>query len=151
MLPMNSSKESRLERQAFYDTYRKTHPEPYFAWGNLPPTERLEFELLSTANYRRIYELFQGDPNPFVLKDYKDLNDLEEYVSYQLSYSYYSPRRGGCNWLYKLKETPMYVGILNLYELSQETLADNHKKGMIGYSTSQQYLGMAIQKKRSQR
>lgn len=94
---MNSSKESRLERQAFYDTYRKTHPEPYFAWGNLPPTERLEFELLSAANYRRIYELFQGDPNPFVLKDYKDLNDIEEYVSYQLSYSYYSPKRSGLN------------------------------------------------------
>jgi len=130
-----SSNRMRDPEKDFFRRHKKRNSKPYFAWNNLPPTERLDFELLSTSNYGRVLELFQEDTSSFVQEDYKTLAALEEYVDYQLNYAYYSPKRGGCDWLFKLKNNHQYIGILNLYELSKETFADNHKKCMIGYCT----------------
>ncbi|MEM6396341.1 MAG: GNAT family N-acetyltransferase [Bacteroidota bacterium] len=52
-----------------------------------------------------------------------------------LNYNRFSPKRGAADWFVLLRSTNEYVGLINLYELSLETFADNHKKCMIGFQT----------------
>lgn len=120
----------------FFKFFCEQNPEPYFPVENLSPTDRLSFELLDEQNYERVYDIFKEDPSPFVLSDYKDRDELAKYAKYMLQYNRYSPKHGACDWLVKLKATETHIGLLNVYELSRETFADNHKKCMIGFSTA---------------
>ncbi|MEM1328799.1 MAG: GNAT family N-acetyltransferase [Bacteroidota bacterium] len=130
---MDNSEESR---RAYFEELRKRNRTPHFPFVNLPPTERLVFEMLTEDNMMVIYELFKDDENPFVEKYYKDEKLLKECMDIQLYQQRFSAKRGACDWLMKLKETQTYVGLLNLYNLSLEDFNDNHKKCMIGFSTS---------------
>ncbi len=109
--------------------------EPYYDFINLEPTERLEFEMLDYHNYKAIYEMFKGDETPFAVPEYKNLDALKKYVDNHLNYNRFSPKRGACDWLYKIKKTGEYIGLLNLYELNSETIADMHQHCVIGFAT----------------
>lgn len=95
--------------------------------------------MLSESNYLEIYEMFKNDESEFVQKGYKDKTSLEEYLDYQLNYNRYSPKKCSCDWFYKLKDGGEYIGLLNMYELSRETFANNHKKCMIGFTTKKEF------------
>jgi RimJ/RimL family protein N-acetyltransferase len=123
----------------FLAQFRKTPAEPSYEYIDLPDTERLTFELVTEDNYTTIHQLFANDSNPFVINDYKDSNELEKYIDCQLNYNRYSRKYGACDWLIQLKETKQYIGILNLYSLSQETFNDIHKRCMIGFSMSEAF------------
>ena len=126
-------------KQAFIERFYLRNFTPHFNFTNLPPTKRLEFEVLDEVNYLQIYELFGGDSNPYVIDDYKDLDKLEEYIDHQLYLNKNSTKKGACDWFVKLKETKETIGILNIHELSRETFNDNHKKCFIGYSISEKF------------
>ncbi len=127
---------SNKKSNDFYQNYLERKQTPFYDFVNLEPTARLEFELLDDINYKEVFELFKEDDNPFVLEDYKNLEELDKYKNYILKDSRFSSKRGGCDWLVKLKQTNIYIGIINLYDMSRETFNDNHKKCMIGFNTN---------------
>ena len=131
--------DSKKKREDFFKFYREQHPTPYFEFENIKETERLEYEILSESNYHEIYEMFKNDKSKFVQAEYKNIDLLKEYLNYQLNYNRFSPKRGACDWLFKLKDGGDYVGLLNVYELSRETFANNHKKCMIGFTTRTEF------------
>ena len=98
--------ESKAERnREFFKMFKAQHPTPYFLFKNLESTDRLDFELLDDRNYINIYRMFKDDPNPFISEQYKDEEGLKEYMEYMLNYNKYSPKKGACDWLVKLKST----------------------------------------------
>ena len=131
--------ERKQRREAFFEMFRKQHPKPYFNFTNIKPSKYLEYEVLNQSNYIEIYKMFKGDTNPYIMKEYQNLERLEEYTDYQVNYNRYSPKRGGCDWLFKLKESKEYIGLLNLYDMSLENFADNDKRCTIGFSTKKAY------------
>lgn len=105
----------------------------------LKDSERLSYEQVDWHNYRKLLSMFENDKSIFVMNDYKTIDQLEEYIDYQLNFAQYSYKRGAADWFYKDKKTGEYVGIFNLYDLSKETLNENHKRCTIGFATSEKY------------
>jgi hypothetical protein len=50
---------------------------PRFDYQNLPDTEQLTYELLTWNNFKNFLTLFENDPHPFVMKEFKTLEQLE--------------------------------------------------------------------------
>ncbi len=108
--------------------------EPAFPFCDLPPSERLTYQLLTTDNYHRLHQLFRNDLNGFVDERFKVMSELEHYVNYQMEFARYSTRRGGCDWLF-IRDNH-YAGVLHLYDLSREQTADRHRRCTIGFATA---------------
>ncbi len=129
----------KKRKEEFLQRHYISDPKPSFNFTNLPPTERLEYEMMDEQNYLEIYELFQNDSNTFVEDYYNDLEKLERYTDYQLYFNRFSHKRGACDWLIRLKTTKETIGVLNIYELSKEIFNNNHRKCFIGYSIGEKY------------
>ncbi|WP_291721916.1 GNAT family N-acetyltransferase [Bernardetia sp.] len=105
----------------------------------LEDSERLNYEQVDWHNYRKLLSMFEEDKSIFVMNDYKSIDQLEEYIDYQLNFAQFSFKRGAADWFYKNKITNEYIGIFNLYDLSTETINDNHKRCTIGFATNKKY------------
>ncbi len=105
----------------------------------LEDSERLEYEQIDWHNYRKILCMFEKDKSNFVMHDYKSIDQLEEYIDYQLGFAKYSFKRGAADFFYKDKKTGEYIGVFNLFDLSKETLNDNHKRCTIGFATTEKH------------
>lgn len=105
----------------------------------LEDSERLEYEQIDWHNYRKLLSMFEKDRSIFVMNDYKTIDQLEEYIDYQLNFAQYSFKRGAADWFYKNKKTGEYIGVFNLYDLSKETLNNNHKRCTIGFATTEKH------------
>lgn len=127
------AKRQQRQKELWYHLMTQER-KPYFEFNNLPPTERLSFELMNGENYLDVFELFKNDENPFVMKDYKDLDKWEKYVDLQLYLNRFSSKHGTCDWLIKRTSTQQTIGILNIHELSRDTFQNYHQQCMIGYS-----------------
>lgn len=107
---------------------------PRFDYQNLPDTERLSYELLTWDNFKNFLTLFENDPHPFVMKDFKTLDQLELYAVSQLEYNRYSFKRGACDWFLRLKTTGELVGVLHIYDLNWELMDGKHPFCCVGYA-----------------
>lgn len=85
----------------------------------LAPSKCLCYELLTKNNYDHLGSLFEDDDNPFVDKRFKNEHDLLKYTLYLLHHGPYH-KNGGIDWLIRLKGTLTYIGVLHLYDISQE-------------------------------
>ena len=86
----------------------------------MKPTKRLIFEPLNEENYLKIYQMFQKDNSTFVDERFKKKTKLKEYLKYQMEYARYSRKRGGFDWLFRLKTNNHYAGILHFYDINRE-------------------------------
>jgi RimJ/RimL family protein N-acetyltransferase len=125
--------------QSFFKHFREQHPQPYYHFTNLPDSERLTYEMLSTSNYKEVPKMFKEEDNPFVIDEYKSEEKFVEYTSYLLNYNRFSPKYGACDWLFKLKETGEYIGIVNVYDLNRERFNDHHLKCTIGFNVKAEF------------
>jgi RimJ/RimL family protein N-acetyltransferase len=112
---------------------------PRFDYQNLPNSESLSYELLTWDNFKLMLDLFQHDKNPFVAEDFKNLEQLEDYVVGQLEYSRYSFKQGACDWFLRLKDTDELVGTLHIYDLNWELLNGRHPACVIGYGIAEKF------------
>jgi RimJ/RimL family protein N-acetyltransferase len=112
---------------------------PRFDYQNLPDTERLSYELLTWDNFKNFLPLFENDPHPFVMDDFKTLDKLEMYAVSQLEYNWYSFKRGACDWFLRLKTTGELVGVLHLYDLNWEFMNGKHPHCCVGYAIAEPY------------
>ena len=112
---------------------------PRFDYQNLPDTERLSYELLTWDNFKNFLTLFENDPHPFVMKEFKTLEQLELYAVSQLEYNWYSFKRGACDWFLRLKSTGELVGVLHLYDLNWELMDGQHPYCCVGYALAEPY------------
>ena len=91
--------------QYFLKHFREQHPKPYNNFTNLPDSENLSYEMLSLENQEAVPKMFEAENNLFVIAEYKDKDAFASYTNYHLNYNRFSPKHGGCDWLFKLKET----------------------------------------------
>jgi RimJ/RimL family protein N-acetyltransferase len=112
---------------------------PRFDYQNLPDTQQLRYELLTWDNYTQMLDLFQNDPNPFVMDDFKTIEELEMYAVSQLEYNWYSFKRGACDWFLWAKDTNELVGVLHLYDLNWELYEGKHPSCTVGYAIGEKY------------
>ncbi|HXL57313.1 MAG TPA: hypothetical protein VN958_13710, partial [Chitinophagaceae bacterium] len=104
---------------------------------NIPKIDDFSFEQLTVNNGRRLFELFQFDDNKFVDERFRNEALCDEYARTIETHSPYSPKHGGTDWFWKIKND--YAGILHLYDLSLETFANNNERCWIGFATNINY------------
>jgi RimJ/RimL family protein N-acetyltransferase len=80
-------------------------------------------------NFEQLYKLFKEDQNPFVLKNFKNLQEARLYAEDRVQ-AEKRPKQAGCDWLVKIKPD-IYAGILHLYDLSIETNAHSCCIGIV--------------------
>ncbi|MBC8111946.1 MAG: GNAT family N-acetyltransferase [Verrucomicrobia bacterium] len=105
---------------------------------NLPATQNLDFEALTFENTHQIYRMFRWDWNLFVSAKFKSRTGANLYAAFQLEKARFSKQHGACDWFFKTK-TGEFAGMLHLYDLSQETFADRHKRCTIGFATTRKF------------
>lgn len=126
---------SKDRQDSFLKQFRESHPKPYYSFLDLPDSEKLSYEMLSLENHYAVPKMFSEENNPFVIDEYKDEDKFSQYTQYHLNYNRFSPKNGGCDWLFKLKDSEEYIGILNVYDLNRENIADRHLRCTIGFNT----------------
>lgn len=130
---MNSlSPKRQARREELMHVFR--HRSPAITMPLLPPSERLHYELLSEVNEAEMLAMFADDPSPYVQRDFKHADSLSHYVDHLLTYSRYSAKRAGCDWLLRHRANGHYLGVLHLYDLSQETFFNYHRKCTLGFA-----------------
>jgi RimJ/RimL family protein N-acetyltransferase len=128
-----------------YEQQRQQHPKltpvrkPRFDYQNLPDSEKLSYELFTWDNFKQLLDIFENDPNPYVNKEFKSLEELEHYAVSQLEYNHFSFKRGACDWFLRHRESNELVGILHIYALNWELYSGRHPACMIGYAISEKY------------
>jgi RimJ/RimL family protein N-acetyltransferase len=83
-------------------------------------SERLSFEIITDNNYSTLVSLFETDENPFIDERFKSFDQAKEYAE-DLKDMLYDTKHGGCDFLIRLKNTPIYIGVLHLFDFSLET------------------------------
>ena len=111
---------------------------PLAYYRNLPPSDRLTYELLHWYNYRVLLDLFGQDGSPFVMPSLKLAKQLDEYTAIQLSLGRYSGKRGMCDWLLRLADGT-YIGVLHLYNISLEIDKGKRYPCICGYAIAEPY------------
>jgi RimJ/RimL family protein N-acetyltransferase len=91
----------------------------YFHFPKLQPSAQLHYERLTMNNFEQLYELFKNDKNPFVLENFKDLEEAKLYTEDRIE-AKTLPKWAGCDWLIKTQPA-IYAGILHLYDLNIAT------------------------------
>jgi len=117
--------------------YRQQNPKPFFLFKNIPQSKHLVFEKLGKKNHKEILKMFHSDKNPHVINYYKDGISLMKYIHSSLYCYQISSRNAGFDWLFKLKETGEYLGVLNVYGLSVNNLDHQDRYCNIGYTTKE--------------
>jgi RimJ/RimL family protein N-acetyltransferase len=145
----NLTNEDALERLIFWrenhEREKKRYPEmiparkPRFDYQDLPHSERLTYELFSWDNYKQMLDLFENDPNPFINKEFKSLERLEDYAVAQLEYSRFSFKRGACDWFIHHKDSNELASVLHIYDLNWELYSGKHPACLIGYAVTEKY------------
>lgn len=107
--------------------------------GNNPkdiikPTNRLSYELVHNANLLKIPMIFKDDDNPFVIQAYKDVRKIKTYYKKLASTKNTDPNLIASDWLIKLKEKGTYIGIISIYDLSDDIFQDQHIKCSLGFA-----------------
>lgn len=128
-----------LETILLYRRTRWPHAKPRFRYQNLPDSARLSYELLSWENFGLYQHLFEADPSPFVEKQLKAREEIEEYVVMLLEASRYSFKRGACDWFLKRRDDGAYVGVLHLYDLNHEFWKGKHFAPSFGYAIAEPF------------
>ncbi|WP_460968320.1 GNAT family N-acetyltransferase [Spirosoma migulaei] len=121
-----------------YEEMRRSDAITRACYRDLPPSNRLQYELLDWHNYRVLLDLFSQDTNPFVMSSLKEPEKLDEYVAYQLAIGRYSGKRGMCDWFLRLADGT-YVGILHLYDVSFELWEGKRFPCMCGYAIAEPF------------
>lgn len=103
------------------------------------PSVRLEYELVEESNVIKLLKIFKEDDNPYVTEDYKDLKKLKKYYKYMQQLRTSQSNLAGHDWLIKLKDTQIYIGVISIYELSRETINDHDHKFTIGFAIGNAY------------
>jgi RimJ/RimL family protein N-acetyltransferase len=85
----------------------------------MPDSEQLSYEIITDDNYSILVSLFESDENPFIDERFKSLDEVKQYVE-DLKDMLYDPNHGGCDFLIRLKNTPIYIGVLHLFDFSLE-------------------------------
>jgi RimJ/RimL family protein N-acetyltransferase len=116
---------------------RRPQAAPFFSFPVLPPSRRLVYEPLDYHNYEVIHTLFQEDDNRFVNQEFKDKKRIGIYVVDLKEFAKYSPKKGAYDWLLYDQNTP--IGILHLYDFTQEKLDGKYKRCTIGFAIGKPY------------
>jgi RimJ/RimL family protein N-acetyltransferase len=145
----NLTNQDALERLIFWrenhKREKKRYPQmiparkPRFDYQDLPPSERLTYELFSWDNYKQMLDLFENDPNPFINEEFKTLERLEDYAVAQLEYNHFSFKRGACDWFIHHKISNELVGVLHIYDLNWELYDGKHPSCSVGYAIAEKY------------
>jgi RimJ/RimL family protein N-acetyltransferase len=93
---------------------------PLHHFPPMPDSERLSYEIITNNNYSILVSLFEADENPFIDQRFKSLDQAKEYAE-DLTDMLYDPKHGGCDFLIRLKNTPIYIGVVHLFDFSLET------------------------------
>lgn len=125
------------DKIAFYRSMRRPEATPFFDFPILPPSKRLTYVPLEYHNYEVIHTLFQEDDNPFVNKEFKDKNRIGIYVVDLKEFARYSPKKGAYDWLLYEQDTP--IGILHLYDFTQEKIDGKYKRCTIGFAIAKPF------------
>lgn len=112
--------------------------EPLACYQNLPPSNRLTYELLNWHNYRILLDLFGQDDSLFVMTSLKNSAELDKYAAFQLSLGRYSGKRGICDWLLRLSDGT-YIGVIHLYDVSCELWKGKRSPCMCGYAIAEPF------------
>jgi RimJ/RimL family protein N-acetyltransferase len=117
---------------------------PFFDFDMpLPASPNLDYEMYNWDNYLELYYLFRWDWSKFVAKDFKRKSKLWQYTHYQLYNARFSTKRAACDWYFKTKSGE-YAGIIHLYDLSLDNVADRHKRCTIGFATARKFRGKGM-------
>ncbi len=125
------------DKIAFYHSMRRPQAAPFFNFPVLSPSQRLVYKPLDYDNYEVIHTLFQEDDNRFVNQEFKDKNRIGIYVVDLKEFARYSPKKGAFDWLLYDEDTP--IGILHLYDFTQEKLGGKYKRCTIGFAIGKPY------------
>ena len=112
--------------------------------GNNPhdiikPTNRLSYELVHTANLLEIPMIFKDDDNPFVIQAYKDVRKIKAYYKKLASIKNTDPNLIASDWLIKLTKEDSYIGIISIYDLTDNLFQDQHIKCSLGFAIKTAY------------
>lgn len=125
-------------RQYHETFWRQGLPEYTYPFADLPSSDRLTYELVTWDNIMTYLPLFKGDQNPYLMDDFKNRADLEQYGVHLLEYGRYSIKRGACDWLLRTAEGD-YVGVLHIHALSRELIDGRVNPCMIGYAIGERF------------
>lgn len=126
----------------FYAFFRKQHPKPYFNFPEIFPADTIHFERLLPENAEKLFMLFKDDCSPFVDERFKTIEGVNEYAEYLKEYGAYSPKHGSADWLFKIDGD--YAGVVHLFDMSLETVCNNHKRAWIGFAVNEQHRRLGI-------
>ena len=121
--------------RTMFEEFQARNPKPYFRFEDIPTSERLYYEKISTDNYREVFSLFEGDDNPFLSEGYRSLERFEAYLEWQLFYLRYTPKQAACDWLMRLRSNGQCIGIVNVFDLCRKWMGPHPERCMIGFST----------------
>lgn len=123
-----------------YNEIRVPGSTPRACYQDLPPSDRLQYELLNWHNYRVLLDLFGQDSSPFVVRSLKESDKLDEYAAFQLATGRYSGKRGVCDWFLRLADADgTYVGVLHLYDVSFELWKGKRFPCTCGYAVAESF------------
>ncbi|MEY3421433.1 MAG: hypothetical protein RIR48_1725 [Bacteroidota bacterium] len=105
----------------------------------IPATECLSYELVTVTNYLKILNIFIEDEHPFVSDSYKEPNKLKVYFENMEKLRQSKSKYAGQEWLLYHRADQKYIGIVSLYDLSNETLNDNDQRCTLGFAISAPY------------
>ena len=125
------------DKITFYRSMRRPQAAPFFNFPVLPPSRRLVYVPLGYDNYEVIHTLFQEDDNRFVNQEFKDKKRIGIYVVDLKEFARYSPKKGAYDWLLYDQNTP--IGVLHLYDFTQEKLDSKYKRCTIGFAIGKPY------------
>ena len=109
-------------------------------------THNLSFEALSQDNWQELYHLFKEDENSFVAQEYKNKDTVKNYYHSYLYFRNATPKVTVHDWLFKLKNTGEYAGLLNLYDIIFDQNSPYYKMCSIGYATAEKFRGKGLTK-----
>ena len=121
-----------------YAEMRLSGSTPRACYQDLPPSNRLYYELLNWHNYRVLLNLFSQDLSPFIMPSLREADKLDEYTAYQLASGRYSGKRGISDWLLRLADGT-YIGVLHLYNVSFELWEGRRFPCMCGYAIAEPF------------
>jgi RimJ/RimL family protein N-acetyltransferase len=124
----------------FTESVQFTRPTkgPYHFFPKMEDSERLTYEILSTDNFIKLFEMFHQDDSPFVDIRFKSVESTKQYAE-ESTQSRFFAKYGSCDFLIKLKENEICIGILHLYDYSLETYSDVPERCTIGFSIAAPY------------
>lgn len=108
--------------------------EPLFRFPEIPDDDKFVFEKLTSENFSQLYLMFEGDDSPFTDEQFKTYQGAESFARLREAHGAYTAKHGGQDWLFRLKSSGQYAGILHLYDLSLETFGENNKRCWIGFA-----------------